>query len=86
MGDKVKLTNLSCSDIIPSSLTDLEWEILEPLFGDITAEAADNTKLDETRHHRWHLLSTENGCNWEDFERPAALLNSLLALHSVARS
>ncbi len=55
---------------------------------DITAQEADSPlELDETGHHRWHLLSTKKWLQLGRFaERPTPLLHSLLALQAVARS
>lgn len=55
---------------------------------DITAKEADETlKLDEKRHHQWHLLSTEEWLQLGRFtQRPTALFYGLLALQTVARS
>jgi transposase len=40
-----------------SSLTDKEWEIIEPLLP--LSAANQTTSLDEKTNPRWHLLSTE---------------------------
>jgi len=43
--------------------------------------------LDETGHHQWYLLSTEERLQLGRLtERPAALLHGLLALQTVAGS
>jgi transposase len=44
-----------------SSLTDAEWEILEPLLPQILpSEEADTTlQLDKARAPQWHPLSTQ---------------------------
>lgn len=66
-----------------SSLTDAEWEILEPLLVEILPQKK------RTRPRNWtkrELLDgifyqLKNGCNWEDLPCiPAALLDGLLAL------
>jgi transposase len=69
-----------------SSLTDKEWEVIEPLL----LEALPPNK--RTRPSNWTkreifygiLYQLKNGCNWQDLLR--ALLNRLLALQAMARS
>jgi hypothetical protein len=66
-----------------SDLTDLEWEIIEPLL----------PQKKQTRPPRWTkrqilngiLYQLKNGCNWGDLPCiPVALLHSILALQAVA--
>ncbi|MEH2465861.1 transposase [Nostoc sp.] len=70
-----------------SSLTDEEWEILEPLLPTILPPKK------QTRPSNWtkrELLDgifyqLKNGCNWEDLPCVLApLLNRILALLAVA--
>lgn len=54
-----------------SSLSDAEWEVLEPLLGDILP------KKKQTRPSNWSqreimdgiLYQVKNGCNWQDLPR-----------------
>ncbi|WP_199338451.1 transposase [Nostoc sp. FACHB-133] len=71
-----------------SSLTDAEWEILEPLLPQILP-----TKK-RTRPSNWTkreildgiFYQLKNGCNWEDLPFIlTSLLNSVLALQTVAK-
>jgi transposase len=50
-----------------SSLTDKEWELRRAITA--SKEANQTTSLDEKTHPGWHLLSTENGCNWCDLPK-----------------
>lgn len=66
-----------------SSLTDEEWEIIEPLLpADIADEETDQTfKLDKKRTLGWHLLSTQEWLQLARLtQRPATVLDRLLAL------
>ncbi|MGH7997928.1 MAG: transposase [Brasilonema sp.] len=70
-----------------SSLTDQEWEILEPLLSEILP-----TKK-QTRPPNWTkteildgiFYQLKNGCNWQDLPCiPPPLFHRLLALQTVA--
>jgi transposase len=54
-----------------SSLTDKEWELLEPLLSEVLPPKKTNqtSGLDQTRTSRWSLISTKNGCNWQDLPK-----------------
>ena len=72
-----------------SSLTDQEWEVLEPLLLEILPQKK------QTRPSNWTkrqildgiFYQLKNGCNWQDLPFiPASLFDCLLALLAVARS
>ena len=70
-----------------SSLTDKEWEILEPLLPQILPAKKQtlSLQLDKKRTLRWHLLSTKE---WLQLGRLtqgfAPLLDCILAFLAVA--
>ncbi|WP_199192376.1 transposase [Chlorogloea sp. CCALA 695] len=72
-----------------SSLTDSEWEILEPLLVEILPQKkrtrpSNWTKRDIIDGIRDQL---KNGCNWEDLPKDLPpYKGGLLALQAVARS
>lgn len=70
-----------------SSLTDEEWEILEPILPQILPIRK------QTRPSNWTkreildgiCYQLKNGCNWQDLPCiPATVLDRLLALQAVA--
>jgi transposase len=71
-----------------SSLTDAEWEILEPLLPQILPQKKRTRPCDWTKREILDgiLYQLKNGCNWEDLPFIlASLLNRLLALQTVAK-
>jgi hypothetical protein len=70
-----------------SSLTDKEWEILEPLLSEILPTKKRTRPPNWTKRQILNgmLYQLKNGCNWCDLPFIlAALLNGILALQAVA--
>jgi hypothetical protein len=70
-----------------SSLTDEEWEILEPLLPQLLSVKKQTRPCDRTKRELFDgmFYQLKNGCNWQDLPGiSAALLNRILALQAVA--
>ncbi|MEM7580351.1 MAG: transposase [Cyanobacteria bacterium P01_A01_bin.80] len=70
-----------------SSLTDEEWEILEPLLPQILPKKKKTRPSNWTKRELFDgiFYQLKNGCNWEDL--PCIfppLFNGILALQAVA--